>query len=174
MTVDHADIEPSSTETPDAPADADTPSAPPPSAPPVDDGPGAVDAALRRGVALVSGVALIVGFFLPWRQATALDSVSVSGLDIVLKGLMEPSTRYAVLAVPLLGITLLVAGYVGRRTALFVGLLAGLTLILVGAWQTLSYLAESIGTGLWVVAGASLLALIGGIPWQRIVRGMRK
>jgi hypothetical protein len=136
-------------------------------------GPGAVDAMLRRGVALVSGLLLVVGFFLPWRQATPLDPVSVTGLDIVLKGLMDPSTRYAVLAVPLVGIVLLIAGYVGRRSSLFVGLLAGVSLILVGAWQILSYLAESIGTGLWIVAGAALLALIGGIPWQRVVRGGR-
>ena len=133
-------------------------------------GPGAIDATLRRGVALVSGLLLVVGFFLPWRQATSMDPVSVTGLDIVLKGLMEPSTRYAVMAVPAVGLVLLVAGYVGRRSSLTVGLIAGISLILVGAWQILTYLAESIGTGLWIVACASLLALIGGIPWQRIFR----
>lgn len=138
-----------------------------------DTGPGIVDATLRRGFALLSGLALVVAFFLPWIEATDLNLRSLTGLQIVLDGDMQASTRAAVFAVPMLGLVLLVAGYVGRRSALFVGLLAGISLTLVGAWQTLSYLAESIGAGLWVVAAASMLALIGGIPWQRVIRGMR-
>lgn len=149
----------------------------PPHEPPAEEsaseGPGVVDATLRRGVALLSGLALVVSFFLPWIEATDLNLRSLTGLQIFLDGDMQSTTRAAVFAVPALGMILLVAGYVGRRSALFVGLLAGISLIVVGAWQTLSYLAESIGAGLWVVACASLLAFIGGIPWQRIIRGMR-
>ena len=118
-------------------------------------------------------MALVVAFFLPWLQATDLNLRTLTGLQIVLDGEMEGSTRAAVAAVPTLGVILLVAGYVGRRSALLVGLLAGVSLLVVGMWQTLSYLANSIGTGLWVVAGASLLALVGGIPWQRIWKAAR-
>lgn|GEM_PF-2062043 len=150
------------------------PIAPPPRPPvpvePVKKGPGAIDSTLRRGVALISGVALVVAFFLPWIQATEFNLRTMTGLEILLSSDMTSQTRAAVSAVPSLGIILLIAGYVGRKAALFVGLLAGITLVLVGAWQIGTYLAESIGAGLWVVAGASLLALIGGIPWQRIVK----
>ncbi|MCO4773442.1 MAG: hypothetical protein KDA24_25640 [Deltaproteobacteria bacterium] len=169
MTTDHADVEPAST----TPEPGRLPTDPPDTGPPAPGepaGPGAIDATLRRGVALISGLALVVAFFLPWLEQTDINLRTLTGLQIVLDGEMSSQTRAAVAAVPGLGIILLIAGYVGRRSALFVGLLAGISLIVVGAWQTLSYLAESIGTGLWVVAAASLLAVIGGIPWQRIVR----
>ena len=166
MTTDHDDIEPSHETAPATPRE-------PIAVEPEKTGPGAVDATLRRGFALISGMALVVAFFLPWLQATDLNLRTLTGLQIVLDGEMENSTRAAVAAVPTLGVILLVAGYVGRRSALFVGLLAGVSLLVVGMWQTLSYLANSIGTGLWVVAGASLLALVGGIPWQRIWKAAR-
>ena len=134
-------------------------------------GPGAVETTVRRVLAGLAGLALVIGFFLPWRQATTLDPVSVTGFDVITKGLMAAGTRLAVGAVPLCGLALLAAAYVGRRASQLLSLVAGLALLLVGTWQVLSYLALSIGVGLWVVAGASLVAMLAGIPWRRMLRG---
>ena len=122
--------------------------------------------------AKVSGLALVVGFFLPWQQATSLDAISVTGFDIVMKGLLDSGARAAVMTVPALGLVLLGLAYLGRRASLVGGLLVGVTLLLVGTIQTLQYLAQSIGIGLWVVAAASFLALVGGVPWRRLIKGM--
>lgn len=181
MTTDPTPSAPVSETDPVHPVEDDTswePDAPveprPETEAPAPSGPGVIDSTLRRGVALVAGIALIVGFFLPWRQATGLDAVSISGLDIVTKGLLvDENTRYVALAVPLCGLVLLVGGYVGRTTALVVSLIAGLSLVLVGAWQVLTYLAQSIGLGLWITAAAAFVAVIGGIPWQRMLRAGR-
>ncbi len=152
----------------------------PPAAVPSDDppepvakqGPGRVDAFIRRFVAGGAGLALVVGFFLTWQQQLGVND-SYTGFQLATEDTVDAGQRAAMWAVPAFGVILIGLGYLGRRPALLGSLLIGLSLLLVGTWQTLAYLAQSIGPGLWITAGAAFVALLGGIPWQRIIRGMR-
>jgi hypothetical protein len=136
-------------------------------------GPGRIDSFLRRFIAGGAGLALVVGFFLDWQQATAINAESYTGFQLVLKDTFDAGQRAAMWAVPAFGVVLIGLGYLGRKPALLGSLLVGLSLLLVGTWQTLAYLAQSIGPGLWITAGAAFVALLGGIPWQRVIRGVR-
>lgn len=82
--------------------------------------------------------------------------------------------RVFIWGVPAVGVVLIALASWGRRPALFGSLFFGLTLLLAGTWKTLTHLAESIGPGLWICAGAALVALVAGIPWQRLIQGARK
>jgi len=156
--------------------DTETGSHPPAAGPTgdaADSGPGRVDSFFRRFIAGGAGLALVIGFFLEWQQVTALSPESYTGFQLVLRDTLDAGQRAAMWAVPGLGILLIALGYLGRTPALLGSLLVGLSLLLVGTWQTLAYLAQSIGPGLWITAGAAFVALLGGIPWQRIIRGVR-
>ena len=135
--------------------------------------PGRVDAFFRRFVAGAAGLALVVGFFLEWKMASGTSTESYTGLKLVMADFTDPGQRAAIWSVPAFGVILIALGYWGRRPALIGSLLVGLSLLLVGLTQVLAYLAQSIGPGLWVTAGAAFVALLGGIPWQRVVRGVR-
>ncbi len=171
--VDPAGLAHSDVETDSIPA---IPAAPPPPAETEEPepGPGRIDAFFRRAVACGTGLALVVAFFFDWQRGSGVNLESYSGLDLATKGTLDPVQAAAIWAVPLLGALLVGLGAWGRRPALIGSLLIGLSLLLVGTWQTLAFLAQSIGPGLWISAGAAFVALLGGIPWQRIIRGMRK
>ncbi len=130
-------------------------------------GPGRIDAFVRRALACIAGLGLVVGFFLNWQQSTEINLESYTGLELALKG------RTAIWAIPAVGGILIALGAWGRRPALLGSMLIGLALLLVGTWQTLTYLAQTIGPGLWITAGAAIVALLGGIPWQRMFRNAR-
>ena len=136
-------------------------------------GPGRIDAFLRRFIAGATGLVLVISFFLEWQQPAGANMESYTGLKLVMADALDQGQKAGILAVPGLGALLIALGYWGRRPALVGSLLVGLGLLLVGTWQTLLLLAQSIGPGLWLAAGAAFVALLGGIPWQRIFRGMR-
>jgi hypothetical protein len=108
------------------------------------------------------GVALIAGFFMRW--LTLGDMVSVSGFSLIVTqgemvSLLSGSHRFLLFAVPVFGILLVVAGAIGHRFGLWVALVTGVTVLGFGAFTLIRLFIESTGAGLWIVVGASLLAL---------------
>jgi hypothetical protein len=108
------------------------------------------------------GVALVGGFFMRW--LTLGDMVSVSGFTLIVTegemvSLLSGSHRFLLFAVPVFGILLVVAGVFGHRFGLWVALVTGVTVLGFGAFTLIRLFVESTGAGLWIVVGASLLAL---------------
>jgi len=115
-----------------------------------------------RKVILLCGVALVAGFFLPWISAGGF--FKVSGWDMVAHG----DTFSLLLAlIPLTGLGLIGAslgdGRAARGAAFFVG--GGILVYFVGstAWAFL----KTTGVGLWMVLGASFVALTAGLASRR-------
>jgi hypothetical protein len=108
------------------------------------------------------GVALIAGFFMRW--LTLGDMVSVSGFSLIVTegemvSLLSGAHRVLLFAVPVFGILLVVAGAIGHRFGLWVALITGVTVLGFGMYTVIRLFLESTGAGLWIVIGASLLAL---------------
>lgn len=169
----HSDVESGIHPIAEPEEDASAPASAVAAEPPAKEGPGKIDAFLRRFIAGGTGLALVISFFLEWQQPAGANMESYTGLKLVMADALDQGQKAGILAVPALGTLLIALGYWGRRPALLGSLLVGLGLLLMGTWQTLAYLAQSIGPGLWMAAGAAFIALLGGIPWQRIFRGMR-
>ena len=120
-----------------------------------------------RGVILVAGLALIAGFFLPWVDLGGV--FQLSGLNLVMHG-DGVFTRAAIALCPLVGGALVIAALgsvkTARALAFFTG--GGVLLYFFGhlAWGFL----KTTGVGLWLVLGASAIALAVGLAARRDVR----
>jgi hypothetical protein len=118
---------------------------------------------LRRGLLGVSGLLLLVGFFLPWLKVGSLLTVSGFGLvfasgDVV--SFVSGTSRFMLILVPLLGALLLGGAIWGHRIAQWVAL-AGATLILgFGLINLIQMLLASTGLGMWLVTGAAITSLV--------------
>ena len=112
------------------------------------------------------GVALLLGFFMPWFKIGAL--LTVSGLSLLLSsgemvGMLSGSNRFMLVIVPLLGAALLAGSVLGSR-ATRIGAVAGSALFLLGGlFITLRLFLSSTGTGMWLVVLSALLALSVGL-----------
>lgn len=138
---------------PTAPASETAESAPakPPSAP-----------IWLRIVQGLSGLGLMVGFFMPWIRLGEMVSVSGFGLVLtsgdVVEQLSAPS-RGLIVAIPLIGLALIAIAMKGFRGLAWAGLATGILIILVGLYTLISFFLDSTGTGMWLVTGSALLAL---------------
>lgn len=127
---------------------------------------------VRRGIIGAAGLALIVAFFLPWLTLNE-ELARYSGLDILLKGGPAGSGRVLIAMVPVVGLAMMGGAWVSRKVAMGVGLVAGLLVLAASFWQTLMLLTDTIGTGLWVVAIAALVAIAAGMPWALVIARFR-
>jgi len=110
----------------------------------------------------LSGVGLIIGFFMPWIKLG--EMVSLSGFSLVLTGgdvveqLSAPS-RGLIFSIPLIGLALLATAIKGFRGLAWAGLATGILIGLVGMYTLISAFLDSTGLGMWLVSGAALLAM---------------
>ena len=122
----------------------------------------------------LSGVGLIVGFFLPWIKLGEL--VSLSGFSLVLAGgeaveqLSAPS-RGLIFSIPLIGLALLATSIKGFRGLAWAGMATGILIVLVGLYTLISAFLDSTGAGMWLVSGCALLSLGTGALALRIAKG---
>lgn len=122
----------------------------------------------------LSGVGLIIGFFLPWIKLGEL--VSLSGFSLVLAGgeaveqLSAPS-RGLIFSIPLIGLALLATSIKGFRGLAWAGMATGILIVLVGLYTLISAFLDSTGAGMWLVSGCALLALGTGALALRLAKG---
>jgi hypothetical protein len=112
------------------------------------------------------GVALLLGFFMPWFKIGAL--LTVSGLSLLLSsgemvGMLSGSNRFMLVIVPLLGLALLGGTVLGSRATRFIAVAGSALFILGGMFVTLRLFLSTTGTGMWLVLLATLLALCVGL-----------
>jgi hypothetical protein len=118
---------------------------------------------LTARVLLISaGLGFVIGFFMPW--FTVGTAVSMSGLGLLLTQgevveLVTGPHRILLVAVPLLGAGLIVAGFVGHKSAIWLALVTGGLVILGGAYTLLRLFFDTTGTGMWLVVASALLSL---------------
>jgi hypothetical protein len=118
---------------------------------------------VRRVLLGVSGLAMLVGFFLPWLKVGTLLTISGFGLvfatgDVV--NVISGASRFMLVVVPLLGFLLVLGALLGYRLTQWVAL-AGATAILgFGLARVLELFVTSTGLGMWLVIFSALSCLI--------------
>lgn len=120
----------------------------------------------------LSGVGLIIGFFMPWIKLG--ETVSLSGFSLVLTGGLEqlsPPSRGLIFSIPLIGLALLATAIKGFRGLGWAGLATGILIGLVGMYTLISAFLDSTGVGMWLVSGAALLAMGTGALALRLSKG---
>lgn len=104
------------------------------------------------------GLALVVGFFMPWLDLGGV--ASISGWDLVKSSHVAWTTRFMLALCPLGGAALALAGFGRSRSAS--GLSLGMGLGVLGylffklAWGFI----KTTGFGLWIVIAAAVVAVI--------------
>ncbi len=113
-----------------------------------------------RIAAALAGVALLVGFFLPWLDVGLGGVGQASGLDMVIKAEGFSALRVALCLVPLAGAALLAAALKGGVLAARVSLVVGLALLGYGLYQVGKSFFAVTGLGLWLVIAATVVAVV--------------
>lgn len=109
-----------------------------------------------------AGVALVVGFFLPWLDAGGI--LGVSGWDFVTENSgIDFLTKVILVMVPLLGVALAIAGLGGGKAAGNMALVTGAAILGYTFYKVAWVFFKASGVGLWLVLGAAVLALIFGL-----------
>lgn len=111
----------------------------------------------------LAGVGLFSGFFLPWVGLEGV--VSVTGFSLMASEgqvvtLLSGPSRMILLAVPMLGVALMVGAMTGHRSSLWVGLLTGLLVVGYGLVTLIRLFVRTTGLGLWLVVGCAFLSLV--------------
>lgn len=120
-----------------------------------------------------TGVAMLVGFFLPWvrRQLEEGDeTVLLSGLSLVQQESLAGTPPIAIIVVPLLGTALAAIAFTGFRFTAYVAI--GVSVLLFGyaAYVFFQLFVQHTGLGLWITTGAAFLSLLlgaGTLFWMR-------
>ncbi|HEX5098962.1 MAG TPA: hypothetical protein VFV94_05655 [Polyangiaceae bacterium] len=112
------------------------------------------------------GVALLVGFFMPWFKVGAL--LTVSGLSLLVSsgemvGMLSGSNRFLLVIVPLLGVVLVGGSILGTRLTRTIAVAGSALFLLGGMFITIRLFLSTTGTGMWMVLFAALLALSVGL-----------
>jgi hypothetical protein len=126
-----------------------------------------------RGAIGATGLAMLVGFFLPWvrRQLVEGDeTVLLSGLSLVQQESLAGTPPTAIIVVPLLGTMLAALAFTGFRFTAYVAI--GVSVLLFGyaAYVFFQLFVQHTGLGLWITTGAAFLSLLlgaGTLFWMR-------
>lgn len=128
--------------------------------------PRGVKATLSRVALGVSGLGLLVGFFMPWLRLGA--AMTVSGFGLMLSGgeVVEALTgphRMLLFGIPMFGLALLLSALFAPRFAGWIGLVGGTLIVVYGLVTVISVFLAATGAGMWIVVFASLGALLAGV-----------
>lgn len=119
-----------------------------------------------RAAALLAGLGLLVGFFLPWLRFG--EFAAVSGLSLMVTSgaavdaLAGPASGLLIL-IPVCGAGLIACSVFGPRTAVIASLVAGLAILGFGLITLARVFLQTMGTGMWTVTLSALLAVGAGI-----------
>jgi hypothetical protein len=116
----------------------------------------------QRIVFVFTGLAILAGFFLPWRVWGYWD-VGTTGYQLTLHSHYAWWIRAAIGASPFVGLALLGAGFSGDKRARAVALLSSLAIVGALVAKAVTMLIDGTGMGLWLVAGGAFAALAAGL-----------
>lgn len=116
----------------------------------------------------LAGTGLFAGFFMPWLRQGLDGSLTMTGFSLMASDgevftALSGAARMLLLAVPMLGVALMVGGMTGHRSSLWVALIAGAVIVAYGLVVLVRLFLQTTGTGLWLVVGCALLALVVGL-----------
>jgi hypothetical protein len=108
-----------------------------------------------------AGVALLVGFFLPW--VTLGDVAAVSGFALLASSgtmieTMAGPSRGLLFVIPAAGLLMIGCSAMGPKAAARSALVSGLGILAFGLYTAARAFISSTGTGMWIVVLASLVA----------------
>lgn len=119
-----------------------------------------------RAVVLLAGLGLLVGFFLPWLHFG--EVAAVSGLSLMVSSgsavdaLAGPASGLLIM-IPACGAGLIACSAYGPRASVIAALVAGIAILGFGVVTLARVFLQTMGSGMWIVAGSSLLAVGAGI-----------
>jgi hypothetical protein len=108
----------------------------------------------------ILGVALAVGFFLPWIDGGG--HFTLSGWFFVKSSYVAWHTRLALGLLPLAGAAMAVAGFTNSPTAPALGSITGLGVLGYMFFRLAWGFVKTTGFGLWIVLAAAVVAIIVG------------
>jgi hypothetical protein len=117
---------------------------------------------VSRVVFGLCGAALLVGFFMPWFSVGQFLSMSGFGLVFTsgqLVGLLAGANRSLLIAVPLLGIVLIVGSVWGHRVTSWFAAGGAFTLLAFAFISVMHVFLSSTGAGMWIVVLATFITL---------------
>lgn len=114
----------------------------------------------------ICGLGMLVGFFLPWVDFGSM--MQASGFQLIMSSgemaeRLSGPHRIIPLAVPILGVLMVVGAVVGHRLAQWVAVLSSMALLAYGIATLLTVFLESTGLGVWLVVSAAFIALAVGL-----------
>jgi hypothetical protein len=116
---------------------------------------------LTRGLLGVSGLGLLIGFFLPWIRFG--NMVVLSGFSLWASSgeavdVISGPRRMLLFMVPLAALALLACAFTGHRVSIWVALLSSIVLLGYGAFTLVRLFLETTGIGMWLVVFSALIA----------------
>ncbi|HBQ19428.1 MAG: hypothetical protein RLO52_26185 [Sandaracinaceae bacterium] len=111
----------------------------------------------QNGLLLTAGLAAVVSFFLPFLDLGGL--VSASGWEIMVAEHVPWTMRAALIALPLGGLAMLIAGATGSDKARLVGFGFGAGVFGYLGFQMVKVFFATTGMGLWLTLAAAVAAL---------------
>lgn len=117
---------------------------------------------VRRVVFGLCGAGLLVGFFLPWFLVGAFLSLSGFGLVFTngqMVGLLAGANRTLLIAVPLLGVALIIGSAWGHRMTPWVAVGGSFAILAFAFYSVMRVFLSSTGAGMWLVVLATFVAL---------------
>ncbi len=119
-----------------------------------------------RAVVFVAGLGLLVGFFLPWLRFGQF--AAVSGLSLMVSSgqavdALAGPARGMLILIPACGAVLIAASVFGPRLAGVAALAGGTAILVFGLFTLARLFLETMGTGMWIVVAAALLAVGAGV-----------
>lgn len=119
-----------------------------------------------RGLVFLSGLGLIVGFFLPWLRFG--EFAAVSGLSLLVSSgqavdALAGPARGLLILIPVSGAALIAASVFGPRMAVLAALVGGIVVLAFGFFTLARVFLETMGAGMWIVSASALLAAGAGV-----------
>jgi hypothetical protein len=119
-----------------------------------------------RALVGFSGIALLVGFFIPWFHVAADETNparDLSGFTMMLGAPVAGTPAILLIGVPILGGLLSAAAFMGFRWTAHAAIGVASALLGFGLWILLWLFVEHTALGLWITVGSAFITLLLGV-----------